>query len=393
MRLLHVIASLGAERGGPIQVMKEMAPALAARGHAVTILTTDAGPPGARIAPSERALDLGPGVDILWSRVDLLRPPYPSLEHALTLLRRHSDFDLVHVHGLFNAPTTSAMAILRALKRPYILRSCGMLDHYSLTQHATRKRLWLAAIERANVANASHVQVSTPFEERAVLDAVPSAHTVVLPQGVAPLPAPAARPHPRPYVLFLSRVARKKGLRLLVDAVASIMDDRPAHGDPAPLDLVIAGPDEDGHRAEVERHIATLAARHPDLAGRVHFVGPVAGPTKSAWFANAACFALPSDDENFGVVVIEAAHANTPILVSDQVGLAPDVVAHGAGRSLPRTPEAWSAALREVLATPRAAFQPGLSRLAHRYAWPALAAELEDLYASVLAELRAARSK
>jgi glycosyltransferase involved in cell wall biosynthesis len=387
LRILQLSASLGAERGGPIQVIKEMSTALAARGHEVHLHATDAGPRGTRLP-----LDARPslrGVEVTLHRADLLRPPYLSTGLLAAVARLAPRFDIVHVHGCFNAPMSGAMATLRLLQRlkrpvPYILRPCGMLDRYSLTQHALRKRLWLATLERSNVERAAFVQCSTPHEEREVRLAVRDARTVVLPQGVAPPSPPGERPHPRPYLLFLSRVAKKKGLPLLLEAFAALLS-RPSPLSEA-LDLVIAGPDEDGHRADIERLHLELSQKTPSLRSRVHFMGPVSGAMKSAWFAHAEAFVLPSDDENFGVVVIEAAHLGTPVLVSDAVGLGDAVSAHHAGLVLPRTPEAWVSGMAQVLAEGRGAYAEGTSSLAAAFHWDHLAERLEQLYGLAMAQ-------
>jgi glycosyltransferase involved in cell wall biosynthesis len=392
LRILQVIPSIGQERGGPIQVVKEMCRALADRGHAVELHATDAGPRGARLPPDARDLDLGPGVTLHLHRADLLVPPYASTAMLFALVQAIRRADLAHVHTCFNAPASTAMWLLRRMGRiPYVLRTCGMLDAYSLAQHPLRKRLWLAGLERANVLAASTVQVSTPLEEREVRHAIRAARTLVLPQGVAPPSPPSdARPHARPYLLFLSRVAVKKGLLRLVSAFAQLLERLRVKGHPLSdtLDLVIAGPDEYGHRAEVEAHIAQLG-RNPqnrDLRGRIAFVGPVSGASKSAWFAHAEAFVLPSDDENFGVVVVEAAHLGTPVLVSDAVGLADAVARHGAGLVLPRTVEAWADGLEAVLARGREPFRSGTMALAGDFGWPELARRLEGRYREILAQ-------
>src|SRR5690606_26210443 len=117
---------------------------------------------------------------------------------------------------------------------------------YSIAQKGSRKRIWMRLVERPNLEGATRIQASTEHEARAIEALFDSGHgerIVVLPQGVdAPPPASGARPHARPYLLFLSRITRKKGLLLLVDAFSRVAAARPE------LDLIIAGPDEGGHR-------------------------------------------------------------------------------------------------------------------------------------------------
>ncbi len=185
---------------------------------------------------------------------------------------------------------------------------------------------------------------------------------VCLPQGVGRGPrARATSPWPRPYVLFLGRVAQKKGLARLIEAM-----------DGVDLDLVIVGPDEHGHQAE----LAALAR-----GKRVHFVGAERDPAvKAAWYTHAAVFALQSDDENFGISVVEVAQCGAPVVVSDQVGLAPLVATDGAGLVVPREVGALRRAILEVHSRGRDVYASGLERFAARFDWERLIADLEALY-------------
>lgn len=375
MRILHVICSVAPDWGGPSQVLRELVREQHARGHEVAVVATDMAGGGRRAALGTAENPRVDGVDLRVHRVDRAGPPYPSAALAWDVLRHATTFDVVHVHGVFNAPVSGAMWACRMRRVPYVLRPCGMLDAYSLEQRKGLKRAWLLGVEQANIMGASVIQVSTPHEEASVRWIAPRARISIVPQGVAVPARPGPRPHDRRYVLFLSRVARKKGLLRLVEAFATV-----ARGD-ATLDLVIVGPDEGGHRREVEARVAELG-----IGNRVRFEGTSAGETKSAWFAHAECFVLPSDDENFGVVVVEAAHLGAPVIVSDQVGLAAEVRAAGAGLVVPREVPAIADAMIEVLGRGRAAYANGLARLAGRFAWPRLATELEGIYREVLAE-------
>ncbi|MFO0748139.1 MAG: glycosyltransferase [Myxococcota bacterium] len=270
------------------------------------------------------------------------------------------------MHGLFSVAVTSAMWALRARGVPYVVRPCGMLDPWSLGERRTVKALYYRGVERANLRRAGAIQVSTAHEEDAVRRLELGVRVARLPQGVgkdAVTPGPS--PWPRPYVLFLGRVARKKGLTLLVEAMR-----------PLDIDLVIVGPDELGHGAELD------ALGH----ARMHRLGAERDlARKAAWFAHAAAFALPSSDENFGIAVVEAAQRGAPLVVSDQVGLAPEVLADGAGRVVAQEVPALREALVDVLRRGRPAFELGARRFAARFDWPPLAARLEALYRETLA--------
>ena len=377
MRILQIIAGVAREWGGPSKGIHEMSRAHVARGHTVEVVATDAAPGGARVdVPCGVSRITDGGYHIRYHRCDLLRPPYLSLGHTADIWRRARDFDIAHVHGLFNTPVTAAQAVLRARRVPYITEPHGMLDPYSLEQRGRAKAAYLRWLERPNLEAAARIHVSTPFEADGVRALGLRTPIAIIAQGVdSPTRVPEVSPHPRPYLLFLSRVAKKKGLPLLIDAFATLAA---SHTD---IDLMVVGPDELGHQAEVAARVASRG-----LAGRVFFPGMARGEEKAAWFAHAEALVLPSDDESFGVVVVEAVQLGTPAVVSDQVGLWDVVAETGAGEVVTRDATALAAALARVLARGRAAYAPACAEMAARYHWDEAAARIESLYHDVLAE-------
>jgi glycosyltransferase involved in cell wall biosynthesis len=125
----------------------------------------------------------------------------------------------------------------------------------------------------------------------------------------------------QPFVLFLGRIDRAKGLELLVPAIARMQIKTP---------LVVVGPDWNNMRAWAETEAARLG-----VADRVIFTGMLRGGDKIAALVDAAVLALPSYHENFGIVVAESLAAGTPVVVSDQVYLHPQVKSAGVGGVVP----------------------------------------------------------
>ncbi len=381
LRIAHIIASAAPAWGGPSRVIREMTAALTDLGHRVTVFSADAAPGFTRV-PVERQAPFDPRVVHRCFRADLTRPPYPSIAMAAALARDLRGFDLAHVHGLFNAPCTTAMLQLRVLKLPFILRPCGMLDPWSMGQRQGPKALWWRVLDGPNARAASAIQCSTPHERSSVERLLGPSRAprwpliVECPQGVGHLPSAAGTvpPHPRPYLLFLGRIAEKKGLLPLIAALAEAeLPDSP--------DLLVVGPDERGHTSSVKAAIANHQLEH-----RVHLVGPVFDATEKArYFQHARAFCLPSADENFGITLIEAARFGLPLLVSPDVGLAPAIAAANAGLAVAAEPRAIAAALTRLLGPEAAAFASGAHDLGNRFDWGERAAELVALYHRILA--------
>jgi glycosyltransferase involved in cell wall biosynthesis len=113
--------------------------------------------------------------------------------------------------------------------------------------------------------------------------------------------APGAR-----VVLFLSRIARKKNLPLLLKSFARNIKKR------SEWMLLIAGPDECGHLNDIRQLIQDLGIHHS-----VCYVGPVAGKEKACAFSAASLFVLPSISEGLPIAVLEAMAYGKPVLITD----------------------------------------------------------------------------
>jgi glycosyltransferase involved in cell wall biosynthesis len=144
-------------------------------------------------------------------------------------------------------------------------------------------------------------------------------------------------------LLFLSRIHPKKGVDLLIEAFAAV-----ASSDPR-LQLVIAGPDQLGWQAALQRQAAELG-----IAERITWAGMLSGDLKWGAFRCAELFCLPSHQENFGIVVSEALACGLPVAIAGPVNISAEVAAARAGLVHADTTSGTTAALRQWLALPAA---------------------------------------
>jgi glycosyltransferase involved in cell wall biosynthesis len=84
------------------------------------------------------------------------------------------------------------------------------------------------------------------------------------------------------------------------------------------------------------------------LLDSTHFLGFVDGQRKADAFAGADAFVLASDNENFGIAVVEAMYAEVPVVISDNVYISSLLREKQAALVVPSTPEAVSSALSNV---------------------------------------------
>lgn len=382
MKILHVVPTyLPAWRhGGPILAVHGLCKALVARGHEVTVLTTNVHGDGTLDVPLERPVGID-GVEVRYFPARTPRRLYFAPDLARAVRERMSSFNAVHLHSVFLWPTTAAARAAERAGVPYVLSPRGMLVPELMRAHGRwRKLAWMLAAERRTIERAAalHATSTLEAEDAARLD-LPLPPVVVVPNGIDPEPwngdatalSPAVRGlvEGRPFFLFLGRISWKKGLDRLIPAMEAIPD----------ATLAVAGNDEEGLRPGLEK-----LARN----GNVTFLGPVHGPDKAALLHRTAALVLPSRSENFGNVVLEAWAAGRPVIVTPEVGLAETVRETGAGI----VAGDLGTALREMLDRPdrrEAMGRRGAEAVRERFGWGEVARRMEGVYGTFTAQARA----
>jgi glycosyltransferase involved in cell wall biosynthesis len=381
MRILHLIATLSRESGGPAQACVEMAAAVARRGHEVSIYTTNWKEGGVEDVPTDHQV-VRDGVAVRYFPVHVPRFWKPSLAMARALSRDMTAFDVVHLHSIYLFHDLVGGHYARRRGVPYIVRPHGMLDPYIRAHHRTRKWLMEVAFQNRVLRHATAIhytsdierEISTPFAMGAPPKVVPLGVDLT---GFDALPSPETfhRRFPetrgKTIVLYLSRLHFKKGLDLLIPAFAGL-----AATDPS-LHLVLAGPD-DGMMAKC----VEWAARD-GISGRVTFTGMLRGEDKLSAFAAARLFTLPSYSENFGIAPVEAMAAGLPVVISDQVNIWRELQRGGGATVIPCDRAALVAAMTPLLADSEAAAEMGRRARAtvdQLYRWDNVGAALEEMY-------------
>jgi glycosyltransferase involved in cell wall biosynthesis len=121
------------------------------------------------------------------------------------------------------------------------------------------------------------------------------------------------------YILFLSRIHKKKGTDLLIEAYLKLKAE--STGLPK---LVIAGP---GLNSPFGEELARLCDNDPDIV----FTDMLVGKDKWSAFYNARFFVLPSHQENFGIAVVESLACGVPVLITNQINIWREIVDNGGG--------------------------------------------------------------
>ncbi|MFP5318757.1 MAG: glycogen synthase [Acidimicrobiia bacterium] len=195
----------------------------------------------------------------------------------------------------------------------------------------------------------------------------------------------------RPYVLFVGRITRQKGIVHLLAAAAGF--------DPAAqVVLCAAAPDSEAEGDDVRRRAADLARRRD---GVVWIEEHLPRPDVVQLLSHAAVFVCPSVYEPFGLVNVEAMACGAPVVATATGGI-PEIVVDGETGWLvpiegtpegPTDPGAFAGALAErvnrVLGDPvraRSFGEAGRQRVSEQFSWTAVARRTAELYRKVVAE-------
>ncbi len=347
MRLVHYLTRLRLADGGVVRALLDMAAGAAAAGHEVTVATLDdADAPGAwkRGDPGEpRIALLGKGAGPLgFLRRDALARAREVLTGA----------DAAHVHGVWERDVAQFASACRRAGVPYVSSVHGMLDDWCMTQRRAKKRAYLALFGRRMLEGAGAVHCTTEAELRQARPWFPGARRVVvlpLPVDLKPFLVPPSAGAARdrfgidpaaPMLLFLGRVHPQKGIGALLHGARALK----AAG--TPFNLVIAGPADPHYERTVRGLVERLG-----LTDRVRLVGLVVGDLKLSLYAAANMFVLPSYQESFGYVLIEALACGTPVVTTRGVDLWQELEASGAATilDLGGTDEASGERLAQVI--------------------------------------------
>lgn len=388
VRILHVVpyyADAWAYGGIP-RVASAMARGLAARGHAVTVCTTDAADARTRVPASPASRD---GVDV---RI------FPNVSNRLAyhwqfftpvglrrFLRSHApSFDVAHVHACHNVPGALAATALRRAGIPYVVSPNGTAPR--IERRLTAKLVFDATLGRHLLPGASRVLATSDAEHHQLRAAG------VAPARIRMLPNPIdlnefeRTPDAERFrgehglgdarvVLYLGKLTPRKGVDSLVRALPHVAtpDTR----------LVIAGNDM-GAESAVSRAIHAAGPQ-----ARVTRIGLLRGSARLDALAAADVVVYPSRDEIFGLVPLEALLCGRPVVVCDDSGCAEVIGAVGGGLTVPYgNTRALASAIDDVLAdsatwTGRA--EDAACRIRRAFSTEEVCGRLESVYEEVCA--------
>jgi glycosyltransferase involved in cell wall biosynthesis len=372
--------------GGVVRAVEGMAHALTARGHQITILTTDALSSDARyegvddeIIDGIRVIRCKNVSPFLRGKVNLSTPR----RMRQTAQKVLSDVDVVHIHEFRTVENLLVTPVAYDLKKPIVLSPHGTLN--LSTGRGRLKVGWDKLLSAGVALRIDHVValVESELEDVQTLwqtfgrRQTPTQFSVI-PNGIdskdfASLP-PANEFRIKynlddvPTILFMGRLHARKGVDVLIKAfkLANVDNSR----------LLIVGPDEG-----MLDTISSLA----DGDSRIVITGHLGGEERLNALSAGDVFVLPAVGEGLSMAVLEAMGAGLPLVLSHGCNMT-DVEPNGAGYVVDVSPNAIADKLRLLLTDPDLRQQMGQASrnlIAQKYTWDKVALQLDSVYQQV----------
>ncbi|GAA3975237.1 XrtY-associated glycosyltransferase XYAG1 [Mucilaginibacter dorajii] len=296
--------------GGPTMSVAALCEQLAKAGcHVDVYATTANGANELKVTPNEpQQVD---GVTVTYFKRITKDHSHFSPALLSAVWRNAKTYDAVHIHAWWNLVSVLSCLFAVARGARVVVSPRGTLSPYSFQNKNTIIKSIIHHLLTKPLLKRSHVHATSLRENKAINRIINPKSTTTISNFVTlpgDIPPYKQRSPVSPIkLIFFSRIEEKKGLDILLNALALVS---------IPFHLTIAG----NGNGDYVTSLKSLAAGN-GIAEQITWAGFI-GQDKFAVLQQHHLFILPSYDENFGNAVIESLAVGTPVLISEEVGLA-----------------------------------------------------------------------
>lgn len=293
MRILQTIAGFGTHSGGTSTCTYDLLSAMYRIGCKVDLMSIQ----------SEDLIGYGEE----WIKVlpnDTITPfGYSQYMNKFLCL---SNYDLYHTNGLWMYCNHVTASVARKKNKPYIITPHGMLYPQALARSAWKKRLMMRFCFDKDIREASCIHVTCMQEMKYYRDLGYQNPVAVI---ANPVPIPdyineIKSQRNKKRIGFLGRLHPRKNVKGLIEAWARLGNATQN------AELYIMGKGDESYEADLRKFVQTLGLTN------VVFAGFVSGREKFEKLASLSALFVPSDFENFGMIITEALIVKTPVMTS-----------------------------------------------------------------------------
>lgn len=215
--------------------------------------------------------------------------------------------DIVHINGIWTPQNWIFQNAAQKLGINVIISPHGMLYSTILKRNFLKKKIAMFLYQDTAIKKADFLLLTSESEYDQIRKLGYTQKHMIIPNGVnlKEIRQKIGRISNKNFlqILFLSRIHPHKGIEYLIDALAEINKKR--------IKMFIAGEGD-------SKYIETLKLRcqRLGLENIVQFLGGIYGPEKWELYKNSDLFVLPSQSENFGIVIAEALATGIPVITT-----------------------------------------------------------------------------
>ncbi len=305
--------------GGVVSCISTLCRALAAEGVDVTVYTTNASGSDLPLdVPLNQPVELG-GVKV-WYFKSVFGPR--SNFYSVGLINKLSltirNFDVLYVSAIWQWLGVEVAKLSRRNNVSMVIGTHGSFSVNLMKKSGIKKKLYIKLFLLKALKSAAAIHLTTQSEKKDAVGLFNSMRSFIIPNAVDPekfRPVPGGRERFRsrhgisidaPVLVTVGRPDWMKRVDLLIRAISKNKDWK----------LVVAGPDNEGRAPEWKSLAMEL-----EVSDRVIWTGLLHGDELLDALAAADLFALVSENENFGMVAVEAMMCGLPVMLSQGVGV------------------------------------------------------------------------
>ncbi|MBS9523191.1 glycosyltransferase [Litoribacter alkaliphilus] len=301
MQVLHVISTLNKRSGGPSLSSFTLVKGLQQIGLNIEMLT---------FAPRDENEKLISEEVFIWK---LPYSMFPRWEYSLSAIKflkyNHKQFDIFHIHGLWEFLPHAAARQAMKTNKPFVFTLRGMLYPSALNHSKAVKTVASMLFQNKDLASAAVLHATCEEEYKVI-------RSLNFKNPVAIIPNPISLP-PEYKTLkekcrekvrfgFVGRLNFIKNIEGLIFSWRLLMNEL----DEESVELVIVGNGDNKYK----RKLTSLVAK--EKLKNIIFSGFLDGEEKDEMISSFHYLLLPSKSENFGMVVTEALSKGVPVIAS-----------------------------------------------------------------------------
>lgn len=226
-------------------------------------------------------------------------------------LHKKFNFDVFHIHGVWTYPQYISAKFCVENKIPFIVSVHGMYEPWLWEKGTIKKKVYFNILTKKLFKKANFIHAITPDEKTNLIQLFNKKEVIEIPNLISESSTSSDLfiNNEKKYILYLGRLDKKKGIDILIKSFSRKSSKK--------FTLKIAGQINE-YKKELDILIDKLKIKK-----KVEFLGMVSGAKKEELIRNAFVLVAPSHSEVIGMVNLEAAILNTPVITTYQTGLNP----------------------------------------------------------------------